>query len=122
MLPFMVAHMVQNSSFYSQITFYSIQRNIFIFRKSLILLIETFLHIQRNVLHSEKILYLKRFPSFNIQRKVLYLEKCSYSEKIFIFKENVMTLCEIYQNTENIISVFLTRIHNIFRKRLITEI
>ena len=79
----MVAHMVQNPSFYNHITFYSIQGNIFIFRKSLILLRGTFLHIQRNVLHSKKILYLKGLPCFNIQRKVLYLEK------MFIFRENI---------------------------------
>ena len=50
----MVAHMVQNSSFYLQRKFHFIQRNIFIFRKNLVTFRETFSYSEKILLHPEK--------------------------------------------------------------------
>ena len=50
----MVAHMVQNSSFYLQRKFYFIQGNIFIFRKNLVTFRETFSYSEKILLHPEK--------------------------------------------------------------------
>ena len=72
---YMVAHMVQNSSFYIQRKFYNVQRKTFIFRENFILFREKFSTSEKSLLHSEK--------HFHIQRTFLY------SKKFSIFRENV---------------------------------
>ena len=90
----MVAHMVQNSSFYLQRKFYFIQRNIFIFRKNLVTFRETFSYSEKILLHPEKHFHIQSdFLIFKeiqyIQRNCIFKETFLHSEKVFISIEIV---------------------------------